>query len=146
MTADQWRRLAALEPSCLGCLNEDILDAERRRDEFEIFKGLRARIDETPTKHGREPLPQTSEEERAAAEEDGRLRTEQAVADLRQLKRQQGHLLGAVRKSRHQKSCPSCIPRRGSREQIAQLAARIAQNAARRAADDELYGPPEECD
>ena len=141
MTADQWRRLEAMVQSCLGCLNEDIHDAEHQRDEFETFKRLGARLVEVLVKHGKEPRPQPSEEERAEDEEDGRLRTEQAIATLKQLEHQRRRLLDTVRKTRLRPSCPRCTPRRRSREQIAQLAARLSQIRRDRAAEDALYGP-----
>ncbi len=140
MTADQWRRLEAMAQSCLGCLNEDIHDAEHQRDEFETCKRLIARLHEALVKHGKEPRPQPSEEERAEAEEDGRLRTEQAIATLKQLEHQRRRLLN-VRKTKLRQSCPRCTPRRRSREQIAQLAARLYQVQRDRAAEDALYGP-----
>ena len=140
MTADQWRRLEALEQSCLGCLNEDIHDAEYQRDEVEISKRLRARLDEFHVKHGQERR-QPSEEERAEDEADGRLRTEQAIATLKQLELQRRRLLNTVRKTRLRPSCPRCTPRRRSREWIAQFAARLVQTRRDRAADDVRYGP-----
>lgn len=139
MTADQWRRLEALEQSCLGCLNEDIHDAEHQRDEFEITKRLSARLDEFHVKHGKERR-QPSEEERAEDEEDGRLRTEQAIT-LKQLELQRRRLLNTVRKTRLRPSCPRCTPRRRSRERMAQFAARLVQTRRDRAADDERWGP-----
>ncbi len=142
MTADQWRRLEAMVQSCLGCLNEDIHDAEHQRGEFEAFKRLRASIDEAFVEHGQEPRPQRSEEERAEHEEDGRLRTEQAIATLKQLEHQRRRLLN-VRKIKLRQSCPRCTPRRRSREHIAQLAARFIQVQRKREQDeeDELYDP-----
>ncbi len=141
MTADQWRRLEAMAQPCPGCLNEDIHDAERQRDEFEICKRLGARLDEFFVEQGKEPRPQPSEEKRAEEEEDGRLRTEQAIATLKQLEKQRRRLLNTVGKTRLRPSCPRCTPRRRSREQDAQFIARLCQTQRDRAAEDALYGP-----
>jgi hypothetical protein len=139
VTADQWRRLDAIEPSCLGCLREDVHDAEGARDALETWRRLGACLANVSARRGLMPLPEPSEEERTAEEEEHRIRMSRTVSRLRQFESPTRRSLGGGRRSGPRQSCPHCSPRREEREQIETRASRIAQNQRDRATDELLF-------
>jgi len=149
MTPGQRRRLEAVVVArirpCLGCLQEDTIDAVRKRDDFEVIQQLFAKLRWAKNKrramNGEGPVPEPSEEERQEARHEGERQKAQAISVLRQLEQDKRQLLRSVRPGKLRSSCPSCTPRRRSREHVTALVARLSAVARDRAADDAEYGP-----
>jgi len=140
MTPHQLRRLEALTAAaapCLGCHQEDLIEAEGNLDFLapEAVIKRRAFFERFSAKAGRVPLPRRSEveleQERAAFQ----VAAARAAAAIQKVTE-------TVPPRSRKTTCPRCEPRKRTRQRIEALAARISSNVQERERmNDESYGP-----
>jgi len=133
MTSEVRRRLNALSAAlapCLGCLDEEIEDAELDTR----LPELRDRISEAIRAHaaqvarGEALEPEVAEDERRETRRELQDATASAVAALRRLELQRRGLLRSVPRSRLRTSCENCVHRKRTREQVTATAGRVFRN------------------
>ena len=140
MTPHQLRRLEALTAAaapCLGCHQEDLIEAEGNLDFLapEAVIKRQALFERFSAKAGRVPPPRRSEveleQERAAFQ----VAAARAAAAIQKVTE-------TVPPRSRRTTCSRCEPRKRTREQIWALAGRISSNVQeRKRMNNESYGP-----
>ncbi len=138
MTPQQLRRLEALTAAaapCLGCHQEDLIEAETNLDFLapEAVIRRQALFERAAAQAGRMPPPQPSEAELEQERAAFQATADRAAAAIQKVTK-------TVPPRSRRTKCPRCEPRKRNREENRALAVRISNNIQERM-KDELYGP-----
>ena len=134
MNRHQRQRLEALAGAslpCMGCLEEDLSDAQDCADGVvaRLSESWRRAVNEWRVQQGQEPLEEASQQRQQRLQEEHSVR-QAGQAEVDRITAVITAVNQTVPVKSRRTTCPSCAPRRRAREECEALAQRLTRSAA----------------